>query len=66
VHRAAGWVSALHWPELRPAEFLLIVLLAVIVILVALRFRSPGVWVDGLLLLGLAGAGALLKIVLTH
>jgi len=59
-------MSARHWPELRPAELLLIVLLAVIVILVAVRFRSPGGWVDGLLLLGLAGGGALLKIVLTR
>jgi len=59
-------MSARHWPELRPAELLLIVLLAVIVILVAVRFHSPGGWVDGLLLLGLAGGGALLKIVLTR
>jgi hypothetical protein len=38
----------------------------VIVVLVVLRFRSPGAWVDVLLLLGLAGVGALLKIVLTR
>jgi hypothetical protein len=59
-------MNALYWPELKPAELLLIVLLAVIIILVVLRFRAPGAWVDGLLLLGLVGAGALLKIVLTR
>jgi len=34
-------MSALYWPELKPAELLLIVLFAVIVILVVLRFRNP-------------------------
>jgi hypothetical protein len=47
-------MSAPHWPELKSVEVLLIVLLAVIVILVVLRFRAPGAWVDGLLLLELA------------
>jgi hypothetical protein len=54
-------MSALPWPEL-----LLVVLLAVIVILAALRFRNPSAWLDRLLLLGLAGLGMLLKIVLTR
>jgi hypothetical protein len=56
-------MSVLSWPELKPGELPLVIVLSVIVVVVVLNFRSPGKWVDTLLLLALAGTGALLALV---
>lgn len=59
-------MSVLSWPELRPVELSLMGLLALIVILVVLRVRGAGAWVDVLLLLSFAAVGALLKHAVTR
>jgi hypothetical protein len=45
-------------------ELTLVAVLSVIVIVVVLNFRSPRMWVDVLLMLALAGTGALVAMVL--
>ena len=56
-------IGILSWPELKQGELPLATLLVVMVIVVGFNFRSPGKWVDLLLLLALAGTGAFLAIV---
>jgi hypothetical protein len=48
----------------KPVEFPLLVLLAVIVIVVAVRFQHSSRWIDVLLLLAVGAAAGLLTLVL--
>jgi hypothetical protein len=49
---------------LKPGELPLLVLLTVLVAVAIVWFRSPGLWVDVLLLLAMAGTLALVALIL--
>ena len=63
VVRAQVWAPSADG-ALKPGELPLLVLLTVLVAVAVVWFRSPGRWVDVLLLLAVAGTLALVALIL--